>query len=166
MGSGKQLAVLKGHNGEVTSVVFSPDGKLLATDGRGGYYYTTARIWDTSGKQLAVLKADQDVDWSVVFSPDGKLLATGGNDGTARIWDTSGKQLAALKGEQGTVNSVVFSPNSKLLATGGEDGTARLWQVGGLDEILAVSCDWVGNYVKRNPNVTDHTLCDDAGTRK
>ncbi len=165
--SGKQLAVLKDDQGAVNSAAFSPDGKLLATGGQDG----TAHLWDTSGQLLAVLKSDQGWVKRVAFSPDGKLLATGGQDGTVRLWDTSGKQLVVLKyhqvsvNRQASVDSLVFSPDGKLLATPGKFGTV-LWQVGGLDELLAVSCDWVSGYVQTNPNVSDHTLCNDVATQK
>ncbi|MEG5048001.1 WD40 repeat domain-containing protein, partial [Microcoleus sp. B4-C1] len=124
----------------------------------------TARLWNTSGKQLAVLKGHQGMVMSAEFSADGKLLATGGEDGTARLWNTSGKQLAVLKGHQGTVMSAEFSADGKLLATGGKDGTARLWKIGGMDELLAMNCDWVRDYLK-NPDAdltdTDRNLCKD-----
>ncbi|MCY7332306.1 MAG: WD40 repeat domain-containing protein, partial [Pseudanabaena sp. CAN_BIN31] len=113
--------------GDVLSVVFSSDGKRLATSGSDG----TARVWDESGKELAKLQGHQGFVWSVVFSPDGKRLATSGSDGTARVWDESGKELAKLQGHQGDVSSVVFSPDGKRLATSGSDGTARVWDESG-----------------------------------
>jgi tetratricopeptide (TPR) repeat protein/roadblock/LC7 domain-containing protein len=125
--STRERSRLEGHQGEVYSVNFSPNGKQLATHGEDG----TARLWDLSGKQLAELKGHQGGVTSVNFSPDGKQLATHGEDGTARLWDLSGKQLAELKGHQGSVTSVIFSPDGKQLATSGEDGTARLWDLSG-----------------------------------
>src|SRR5262249_12396515 len=43
--SGKQIAVLKGHNGYVRAAAFSRDGKRVMTAAGDG----TARIWDTGG---------------------------------------------------------------------------------------------------------------------
>ena len=125
--TGQEQNRLDRHQGSVRSVVFSPDGKQLATSGAD----STVRLWNLSGKQLAELKAPQGSVWSVVFSPDGKQLATSGGDSTVRLWNLSGKQLAELKGHQGGVNSVVFSPDGKQLATSGDDGTARLWNLSG-----------------------------------
>ena len=125
--TGQERNRLEGHQGRVTSVVFSPDGSNLATSGDDG----TAQIWDTNGKQLAKLKGYEGRVTSVVFSPDGSKLAIGGDDGTAQIWDTNGKQLAELKGYEGRVTSIVFSPDGSKLATNGADGTARIWDTTG-----------------------------------
>ena len=43
----------KGHEGSVSTISFSPDGKTLATAGKDG----TARLWNLSGQQLAQWKA-------------------------------------------------------------------------------------------------------------
>jgi RNA polymerase sigma factor (sigma-70 family) len=44
MTSGKEIQVLKGHQGPISTLAFSPDGKLLAT----GSYDTTVLLWDAT----------------------------------------------------------------------------------------------------------------------
>ena len=81
------------HSGKVYRVVFSPDGKQLATASRDN----TARLWDAAtGRELQRLNHDDRV-YAVSFSPDGKQLATASYDKTARLWDAAtGKELQRL----------------------------------------------------------------------
>jgi WD40 repeat protein len=81
--TGKVLNTLKGHEGYVLSVGFSPDGKKLA-----GSDDNTIKIWDvTTGKVLNTLKGHEGWVYSVGFSPDGKQLASGSEDKTIILWD-------------------------------------------------------------------------------
>ena len=82
----RALAVntLKGHESEVWSVGFSPDGKQLVS-GSGD---KMIKIWDvTTGKVLNTLKGHESSVRSVGFSPDGKQLASGSADNTIILWD-------------------------------------------------------------------------------
>ena len=81
---GKQLRVLKGHEGDVFSVSFGKGGTVLASAGSDG----TVRIWDVeSGTQLQVLRGGGRAFHTVRFAPDGKTLAVGGRDGNVRVWE-------------------------------------------------------------------------------
>ena len=124
--NGDDVAVLRGHNDDVTAVAVSPDGKLVASGSGDG----TARIWGLrSGKQVAVLQHHTEGLTQVLFSPDGALLLTASEDGTAREWEVgSWQEVAVLRGGQtGAVGGGVFSPNGRLVVTP-VGRTARVWE--------------------------------------
>ena len=131
----KVTATFKSDTAEATSLVYSPDGKILAL-GSGD---KTARLWDVAaGKERFVLRHTDRV-FDIAFSPDGRLLATGCKDKTVRLWDaTSGQEMAKLFGHEAEVLGVAFSPDGKLLASASRDTTVKLWDVSARRELTTV----------------------------
>ncbi len=138
--SGELKHLLKGHTGEVKSIAFSPDGKILACGGEveyvgedHSYGYKGIRLWDVETRELKeTLKGKMGNIYSVAFSPDGSTLASGEGwaDYAIRLWDmVTGEQQLILKGHAGNVKSVAFSPQGNILASGSADNTIRLWDV-------------------------------------
>jgi WD40 repeat protein len=71
--TGKSLGDPLLHDGEITAVVFSPDGKTLATAGGDGM----ARLWHVStGKSCGKPLAHPGWVHALAFSPDGETLLT------------------------------------------------------------------------------------------
>jgi WD40 repeat protein/serine/threonine protein kinase len=119
-------AALQGHTAGVTSVAFSPDGKIIVSGSKD----RTINLWDAaSGKLIRTLQGGGAVT-SVAVSPDGKLLASTGQDGLVRLWDMdSGKETHRLLPKRGAKLCAVFSPDGRVLASAGERGTIELWDV-------------------------------------
>ncbi|MGI2906587.1 AAA-like domain-containing protein [Tolypothrix sp. VBCCA 56010] len=118
---------LEEHSSSVTSVAFSPDGKILAS----GSSDKTIKLWDTAtGKVIRTLTGHTDSVRSVAFSPDGKILASGSSDKTIKLWNiNTGKEIRTLTGHSELVSSVAFSPDGKILASGSYDKTIKLWNI-------------------------------------
>jgi eukaryotic-like serine/threonine-protein kinase len=116
---------LRGHEGAVTAVAFSPDDRLIAS----GSADKKVKLWDAAtGKEVRTLDGHTAHVTSLAFSPDGRRLVSAGADRTVRLWDTvTGKQLHCFEGHQGTVTSVAFSPDGRHVASGSEDKTVRVW---------------------------------------
>ena len=123
--SGKQLHMLKGHLGEVTSAQFSRDGRRIVTASLDN----TAQVWDAeSGKRLHKLEGHSDEVTSAQFSRDGRRMVTASRDSTAWVWDVeSGKLLHKLEGHLDEVIDARFSPDGQWIVTASGDNTARVW---------------------------------------
>jgi WD40 repeat protein len=80
--NGRQLAVLDAGV-PLSSVAFSPNGRLLAAGSPDGYI----RIWDWKQQELlSAMKLHADFVNSVAFSPDSRFILSASDDHTAKLY--------------------------------------------------------------------------------
>ncbi len=127
-------------------LVWSPDGKSIAAEGR---------IWDAATGAVVVTfrtLGGQDASlggWSPIsYSPDGKTVMTS-QRGEIRVWDVaSGREVGPLiVSEKLYTEGVALSPYGRLLATGGIvyrpvqevlDPPIRLWELASGREVATL----------------------------
>jgi WD40 repeat protein/tRNA A-37 threonylcarbamoyl transferase component Bud32 len=131
----KRIAELKGHSRMAWAVVFSPDGKLLAS----GSSDQTIRLWDViNRRQVRTLRGHSSEVWSLAFSADGRFLVSGSKDQTVAVWEVteqpSGKDLRPAFTD---THDPIFSPDSHWLATASPEQSVTIWSLSDL-EIKAI----------------------------
>ena len=108
----------------VQSLVFSPDGRILASG-----EYRMVKLWQRD-PNLPQFTLGAEPANAIAASPDGKWVATSGRDHAIQIWDSAtGKPVKTLIGHAGTINALRFSPDNARLASGAADKTIRVWDI-------------------------------------
>jgi WD40 repeat protein len=122
------------HDGAVTSLALTPDGRRLVT----GSADEAARLWNvTTGDELRVFRGHTGAVVAVAFSANGSRVATASADSTARVWNMSSSSPHTLEGHTEALTSVRFSPDGRRVVTASIDGQVRNWPVSGSLEPVA-----------------------------
>ncbi|MBD0310838.1 MAG: hypothetical protein ICV80_22905, partial [Microcoleus sp. T1-bin1] len=82
---GTLLLTLKGHSNGVRTVVWSPNGKIIAS-GTSGSSGGIIQLWQPDGRLQTTLKGHTGGIWEIAFSPDGQILASASEDSTVILW--------------------------------------------------------------------------------
>jgi WD40 repeat protein len=128
---------LTGHTDYTRSVVFSPDGKQLASSSDDNII----RLWSTDSWTLEH-SLTGDSEWTQVealaYSPDGRYLISAGcayvvdgkcTKGNLALWDVgAGVVLVEIDAAHSTwITAMALSADGKTVATGCDNGYIKLW---------------------------------------
>lgn len=129
--TGALQARLVGDAQRLTSLVFTPDSKMLIAVGGTPARYGEVQFWDVATHRLLnKVRFTYDTLFGASLSPDGKHLAFGGADNTVRVVDVpDGKQLMMLENDTDWVFGTVFSRDGQYVVSASRDEALKLTQV-------------------------------------
>ncbi|HET9711070.1 MAG TPA: WD40 repeat domain-containing protein, partial [Pyrinomonadaceae bacterium] len=144
-----ELVLQTGYNNlfGATRMVFSPDGKLLAT---GTFRSNTIKLWETAtNRKLRDLEGGGQTSMAIApaiaFSRDSRLVAASAAGNSARVWDVlSGRELYSLAGAQGSimasagVSFIAFASNNRLVTA---SDAIRVWDLSTGRELLTLQLE-------------------------
>ncbi len=121
--------VLRGHNGPVLAVSYSPDGSRLASASDDN----TIILWDAASLDRVGLPfyGHSAGVTSLAFSPDGRLLASASRDSSIILWDVVSGEIVRrfIDGDTAGILSVAFSADGTRLYSSGANPVVKVWDV-------------------------------------
>jgi len=111
--------------GELSNVVFSADGKLVAAANDRDIF-----VWQAETGELLHTLTGHTSMLSLAFSPDGAQLASASYDKTVRLWSVAeGRLLHTLVGGEvvTSMKDLSFSPDGTTLVSVGVKSVVNLW---------------------------------------
>jgi len=125
--SGSSMQTFVGHESDINSVDFFPDGNAFVTASDD----SSCRLFDIrAGRQLNRYTEEQILcgTTAVKFSKSGRMIFGGYDDQSTYVWDTlTGEMVQNLDGMEGRVSSVDVSKDGYALCSGSWDTTLRVW---------------------------------------
>jgi WD40 repeat protein len=111
---GYQSQVTKQSTEAIVDVIFSPDGRFIATTSIDKRLI----IWDAAQCNETRTIELELVPSNLVYSPDGNFIASGDARGTISIWDAdTGAFIKSLTGQTSVITSLDYSPDGRMLVS-------------------------------------------------
>ena len=159
---GTKRCVLRGHNGAVTALTWSPDSWIVATGSADHHIF----LWHVinggedvriTSVLLGYTNTMEGHCWtvnSVHYNSKGTQLLTGSSDNIVRVWSVhDGEQIDAFEDHKEKVLSVGWAPDGVCFVSGSADRAVNLWDAerhermtleGHHDAVTAVAFDASG----------------------
>lgn len=121
------LRFSKDNEDRAYSVVFSPNGRLLAV---GGLLQALTLIDFPNRTRRQFLVNQEGPIRALAWMPDGSWLAAA-DDESISLWDIQNQRriVEPMHGHDGKVLTLQFSPDGRHLISGADDGRVRIWDV-------------------------------------
>jgi len=139
--------------GDIISVIFSQDGKMLATGSADG----TVILWNVKEKSFTQMGEPLRLNGkplTLAFSPDNKWLVGGSSSGFANLWETARVQELARIPHSDPVTGVSFSLDGSQLLTVSRK-VVRIWNVSAVpllskDQLVSSACSHLVNNLSKD----------------
>ncbi len=141
LADGRTRHTLSGHDGAICDLVWSADGRLLATASED----TTARIWDPfRGALVHILQGHKQAVSQCLFSADGQLIVTNSKDGSIAFWGLrNGQRVGEISGWAHGADNLALSP----------DGSYLVFRPA--EKHLTITGSWSGDAFRRATNLSE-----------
>ena len=149
---GTLLQTFSGHQSRVRDVVFSPDGRYLAS----ASIDWEIRLWNVAnGSEHARLRGHNGPVWRVAFTPDSQTLISAGSNGEAGLWrveDGSNQTIFTAQQPFIEVIALAISPDGQRFYTAAEDGFIRAWDIASQDLLFELDFDQIVQELAISPD--------------
>ncbi|MCJ7449825.1 MAG: hypothetical protein MUO72_19280 [Bacteroidales bacterium] len=117
---------LKGHTGEIRSLIFSFDGRFLYSASLDGKVLK----WDLTTKASIDISTNMMKITSIDLSPDNKYIAGVSDEGKVLLWnpETSSDNFR-IESAGKTIKTIKFKPDENMLGVGYTDGCFEIWDI-------------------------------------